>query len=103
MPPDEAGLTYGCGIVCDYLPLELQSILKKHLNLKEKSTKRKNTTATTLAKKAKNEPTDDYSKLVPKIPNSEKKVMSRAQKALDKVDKKGMKTMSSFFSVKSKS
>ena len=103
---EDSKLVYACGMVCDYLPNDLATKLKAHLGIKEKLNKRKSASFGPSSKKAKIEPTDDYSKLLhlPKTHSSStKKSSTRAQKILDKVDKKGMKTMSCYFKAKQKS
>jgi len=103
MSSEESILVYACGLICDYLPTDLASTLKMHLGITEKLSKRKGPVLGPSSKKTKTEPVDDYSKLLPKTKSDlDKKSMTRAQKTLDKVDKKGMKTMSSYFKLKPK-
>ena len=100
---ENSRLVYACGLVCDYLPNELALVLKKHLGITEKPSKRKSASLGPSTKKAKTEPTEDYSKLLPKSKSdSDKKSLTRAQKCLDKVDKRGMKTMLNYFKPKTK-
>ena len=102
---EEALLQYACSMICDYIPIDLHQTLKTHLKCKETASKRKNTATGMLfsSKKAKSEPIEDYSFSKSKnFLKSEKKSLTKAQKALSKVDKKGMKTMSCFFKAKDK-
>ena len=100
---EDSRLRYACGIVCDYLVDDLSLKLKKRLGINEKPLKRKSLGLHSSSKKPKVEPTDDYSKMLPKnLISSEKKSMTRTEKTLSKVDKKGMKTMSSYFKAKPK-
>lgn len=90
-------------MVCDYLPIGLHQTLKTSLGIKEVACKRKIKASNTSSKKAKTEPSEDYSlQSNNSLKSSEKKSLTKAQKALSKVDKTGMKTMSSFFKVKDK-
>ncbi|XP_055086430.1 ribonuclease H2 subunit B isoform X3 [Periophthalmus magnuspinnatus] len=76
---EEDYLRYAHGLISEYLSEDLSNALLKHLNLPE------------LTSPKESEP-----------PSKPPKKMTAAQKTLAKVDKSGMKTMSSFFSPKVK-
>ncbi|OWF49109.1 ribonuclease H2 subunit B-like [Mizuhopecten yessoensis] len=90
------------GMVCDYLPLALGEELLVHLGLPEEP--EKTDASEPPAKRIKTEnsgPTEDYS--LGKVNVKTKAVkMNKAQSLLSKVDKSGMKSLSSFFSPKTK-
>ncbi|XP_064639081.1 ribonuclease H2 subunit B-like [Lineus longissimus] len=105
---------YAHGLVSDYLGESLESSLKDHLGIKEVSPKKvrgkendSDESVEPPKKKAKvdkvGEPTEDYSKTVSKYFEPKKPAkMSAAQKRLSKVDKTGIKSITSFFSPKPK-
>ncbi|XP_053312289.1 ribonuclease H2 subunit B [Spea bombifrons] len=96
---------YAHGLISEYLPVDLKEELSKFLELPEPSSPAQEPSS----KKRKFsdlpvEAEEDYTKFNSdskhKKPNSK---MTAAQKSLAKVDKSGMKNISSFFSPKSKS
>ncbi|XP_064615350.1 ribonuclease H2 subunit B-like isoform X2 [Liolophura sinensis] len=98
---------YACGLVSDYLPLELSSLLVDYLDIPVKPDP--SPVEEPPSKKVKLEPadlnpTEDYSKGQKKLDNKMQKngSMTAGQKKLLSVDKTGMKNISSFFSPKSK-
>ncbi|KAG8187516.1 hypothetical protein JTE90_019947 [Oedothorax gibbosus] len=98
-------LNYSCHLISDYITEELSIELFKSLGLKMKQQKSKN--EDNLQGKAKKQntavsPTDDYSAKfsMNSIQEKQKTKLSSAQKQLMKVDKKGMKSISSFFQKK---
>uniref|UniRef100_H2ZLW6 Uncharacterized protein n=1 Tax=Ciona savignyi TaxID=51511 RepID=H2ZLW6_CIOSA len=98
----DAYTRYAHGLVSEYLEEDLAKKLAAHLNIPERNEKRKNSGQKPNAKKIKTEASEDYSKLVEHVANTESKNLSRAQKALQKVDKTGMKNILSFFGGKPK-
>lgn len=104
-------LVYACGLVCDYLPPELGSQLKQSVGASDEvgvagskhSIEHYSDPPPAKRKGQESEPLEDYSKLwtAPTETNTKVKLTS-AQKALAKTDKTGMKSLSSFFSVKPK-
>lgn len=102
---EEDFLRYAHGLVSEYISEDLSKALLKHLDLPE-LTSPTETEPPTKKRKLSDKPVEageDYTKF-----NSEDfvrkppKKMTAAQKSLAKVDKSGMKTMSSFFSPKAK-
>lgn len=104
----ECYIQYAVGMICDYLPLALEQDLRSHLDVpltEEKTNVPPVGENEPPKKKAKldadvTSPTDDYSLDVKKEKNKITK-LTNAQKKLSKVDKTGMKSISSFFSPKS--
>ncbi|XP_061735338.1 ribonuclease H2 subunit B [Nerophis ophidion] len=102
---NEDYLRYAHGLISEYLSEELSKDLLRHLQLPE-ITSPKKTEPPSKKRKLSDKPVEageDYTKFnnedfVRKPP----KKMTAAQKSLAKVDKTGMKTMSSFFSPKVK-
>ncbi|XP_073329739.1 ribonuclease H2 subunit B [Pagrus major] len=103
--PEEDYLRYAHGLISEYISEDLSKALLKHLQLPE-LTSPKETEPPSKKRKLSDNPVEageDYTKFnsadfVRKPP----KKMTAAQKSLAKVDKSGMKTMSSFFSPKVK-
>lgn len=102
----DAYMKYACGLVSDYLPLDVAADLRDYLGIKESSVseveeppskKARLSSSTDIA------PTEDYSNSGKdlKKQNSKGSKQTTAQKKLSKVDKSGMKSISSFFSPKS--
>lgn len=89
-------------MLSDYIDSNLAKKLLEHLNLPEKTEKRKSHGPNSSAKKIKTEALEDYSKVEVKNISETKTKLSRSQKILNKVDKKGMKSMDSFFKPKVK-
>ncbi|XP_032960791.1 ribonuclease H2 subunit B isoform X2 [Rhinolophus ferrumequinum] len=75
---EEDYICYAHGLISDYIPKELSDDLAKHLKLPEPSAS------------------------MPNPPTKKNSKMTAAQKALAKVDKSGMKSIDSFFGVKTK-
>ncbi|CAK8682375.1 unnamed protein product [Clavelina lepadiformis] len=100
--PAEGATAFAFGLISDYLPSKLSTKLGRYLGIEDKIKKRKSCGSQPSAKKAKEEPVEDYSKQLKTSNIVNKKSRPRSHKCLDKVDKRGMKTMSSFFTVKSK-
>ncbi|GFT19210.1 ribonuclease H2 subunit B [Nephila pilipes] len=92
---------YACHLISDYLSKEHSIDLFKSLGLQLKLEKPISEDLEGKSKKQNTceSPTDDYSKkyLVSSAQEKQKAKLSAAQKQLLKVDKKGMKTISSFF------
>ncbi|KAF6376698.1 ribonuclease H2 subunit B [Rhinolophus ferrumequinum] len=102
---EEDYICYAHGLISDYIPKELSDDLAKHLKLPEPSASMPN--PPTKKVKLSDEPVEakeDYTKFNTKDLKTEKKnsKMTAAQKALAKVDKSGMKSIDSFFGVKTK-
>ncbi|XP_023932616.1 ribonuclease H2 subunit B isoform X2 [Lingula anatina] len=99
-------LRFACGIVSDYLPLELGKDLKTHLNIPEPSPVKSSPSSEPPAKKVRLNgdvtPSEDYSKAVDGESKQKEVKLTAKQKQLSKVDKTGMKSISSFFSPKTK-
>ncbi|XP_060063850.1 ribonuclease H2 subunit B-like [Ylistrum balloti] len=90
------------GMVCDYLPSFLGQELLIHLGLPEESEKTEATEPPAKRMKTENSgPTEDYSQGKSNVKVKTIK-MNKAQSLLSKVDKSGMKSLSSFFSPKTK-
>lgn len=98
---DEGTLCYACGIIADYIQPALNIKLHDFLNVPVKTEKRKSSVGAEepKAKKSKNECNEDYSSLMPKAEKPKQK-LTKKQRELSKVDTKGMKSISSFFSPK---
>lgn len=99
----EDDVRYAHGIVSDYLPVSLDKDLKDFLGIKDIVHEKPSIEepASKRAKKGSVEATEDYSKGMKKQDNKNAgKKISTAQKQLNKVDKAGMKSISSFFSAK---
>ncbi|KAK6195811.1 hypothetical protein SNE40_001164 [Patella caerulea] len=103
----DAYVKYSYGMISDYLPLQISQELKTYLGIPDCEEKvSHNPVEEPPAKRVKLEdikPLEDYSKQNDdkKKPTLSKK-LSMAQKKLEKIDKKGMKSLSSFFSPKPK-
>ncbi|XP_069495996.1 ribonuclease H2 subunit B isoform X2 [Ambystoma mexicanum] len=103
---EEDYLRYAHGLVSEYIPQDLSEDLSKFLHIPElpsavpEPPAKKRKTANGAAVEAE----EDYSKSNSTETNSKKPngKMTAAQKSLAKVDKSGMKSISSFFSPKSK-
>jgi len=94
---------YAYGMISDYIEPSLAALLKTKMNIVDRVEKRKSVGGKQpSAKKSKAEATEDYSLPLHQIQEPVKKNLNRAQKALQKVDKKGMKSISSFFKAKPK-
>ncbi|XP_078613682.1 ribonuclease H2 subunit B-like [Branchiostoma floridae x Branchiostoma japonicum] len=96
-------LRYACGLVSDYISTDLSKQLTQHMGIKLPEKKEK--CGEPPAKKAKlsseiPEAAEDYSKFAVKDDKPKNTKMTAAQRALSKVDKTGMKSISSFFSPK---
>lgn len=104
----ESYLHYAFGMICDYLPVDMEEDLRSHLGLpaiEEKPPVDNTVENEPPSKKAKMsgdlKPTDDYSIGVDAKKDKNKSgKQTQAQKKLSKVDKSGMKSISSFFSPK---
>lgn len=102
---EEDYICYAHGLISDYIPKELSDDLAKHLKLPEPSASMPNPPSKKV--KLSDEPVEakeDYTKFNTKDLKTEKKnsKMTAAQKSLAKVDKSGMKSIDSFFGVKTK-
>jgi len=95
-------LRYACGMIGDYIKDDLYKELLSSFNVSEKVEKRKSSTENSSGKRAKIEPTEDYSCMTSGAVSEKKAKLTRSQKVLDKVDKKGMKSLDSFFKPKAK-
>lgn len=102
---EEDYLRYAHGLISDYISEDLSRALLKHLGLPE-LTSPKETEPPSKKRKLSDKPVEageDYTKFnSADFARKPSKKMSAAQKSLAKVDKTGMKTMSSFFSPKVK-
>ncbi|CAN9497545.1 unnamed protein product [Ophioblennius macclurei] len=102
---EEDFLRYAHGLVSEYLSEDLSKALLKHLQLPE-LTSPKQTEPPSKKRKLSDKPVeagDDYTKFnSADFERKPPKKMTSAQKTLAKVDKSGMKPMSSFFSPKVK-
>lgn len=102
---DEDYLLYAHGLISEYISEDLSSALRKHLQLPE-LTSPKETEPPSKKRKLSDKPVEageDYTKFnSADFARKPPKKMTSAQKTLAKVDKTGMKTMSSFFSPKAK-
>ncbi|XP_020791937.1 ribonuclease H2 subunit B isoform X2 [Boleophthalmus pectinirostris] len=103
--PEEDYLRYAHGLISEYLNEDLSNALLKHLNLPE-VTSPKESEPPSKKRKLSDKPVEageDYTKFnSADFARKPPKKMTAAQKTLAKVDKTGMKTMSSFFSPKVK-
>ncbi|KAK3583662.1 hypothetical protein CHS0354_021403 [Potamilus streckersoni] len=100
-------LRYAHGMISEYLPQDLSSDLRQYLGIPSAPEKRQSEAENPPSKKVKLEditPTEDYSKMrgIQEDKAKSKSKLSAAQKKLSQVDKTGMKSISSFFSPKSK-
>ncbi|GFW32977.1 ribonuclease H2 subunit B [Trichonephila clavipes] len=93
---------YACHLISDYLSKELCLDLFKSLGIQLKQEKPKSEDSEGKSKNTCVSPTDDYSLQysMNSAQEKQKTKLSAAQKQLLKVDKKGMKTISSFFQKK---
>lgn len=92
---------YAFGMISDYIDPSLAGLLKTKMSIVDRVEKRKSAgIKQPSAKKSKAEATEDYSLPLHQIQEPTKKNLTRAQKALKKVDKAGMKSISSFFKAK---
>ena len=98
----DGDLHYAFGMISDYIEPTLALKLKTMMNISDRVEKRKSSSGKQpVAKKVKCEANEDYSKLpLQAIQEPPKKNLNRAQKSLQKVNKKGMKNISSFFKAK---
>lgn len=101
-------LTFAHGLLSDYISADLSEKLRESVGLeKPDDSKIKSSGSEPPKKKIKIEPssspTEDYSQKQKPIESTKVRKLSAAQKKLDQVDKSGMKSISSFFSPKSKS
>ncbi|XP_071064428.1 ribonuclease H2 subunit B isoform X2 [Dasypus novemcinctus] len=102
---EEDYICYAHGLISEYLPKELSDDLAKYLKLPEPLTSLSNPPSKKI--KLSDEPVEakeDYTKFNSKDLKMEKKnnKMTAAQKALAKVDKRGMKSIDAFFGAKHK-
>lgn len=98
---DKDCLKYAFGMVSEYLPDDLSNSLREYLGLPVVEEKKEEPPT----KKSKNEvlpPDEDYSKNQKDSKPQKEIKLTQAQKQLSKVDKSGMKSISSFFSPKTK-
>ena len=86
------------GMIGEYLNDDIKEKLKVKLNISSPKRKVKIENCSTV----KLEATEDYSKGSSKPLQAKDKSLSRTDRALQKIDKKGMKSISSFFTLKSK-
>lgn len=102
---EEDYLRYAHGLISEYISEDLSKALFKHLQLPE-LTSPKETEPPSKKRKLSDKPVEageDYTKFnSADYARKPPKKMTAAQKSLAKVDKTGMKTMSSFFSPKGK-
>lgn len=101
---DEDYLRYAHGLISEYISKDLSKDLSKHLQLPELSSPKKEPPAK--KRKLSDAPVeakDDYTKFnSADFTRKPPKKLTAAQKTLAKVDKTGMKSLSSFFSPKAK-
>ncbi|XP_048362056.1 ribonuclease H2 subunit B [Sphaerodactylus townsendi] len=101
---EEDYVRYAHGLISEYIPEELSATLAKYLRLPEVAVPSKEPPPK--KRKTADEPVEaeeDYTKFnTIDFKGKKANKMSAAQKALAKVDKSGMKTMSSFFGSKTK-
>lgn len=102
---DEQYKEYASGMIKDYVPASLCEDLDAKYQLVAVDRKRPIEDSHDLPAKKRqalgiSEPTEDYSKGVKPVAVKVEPKLSAAQKALAKVNKKGMKTMTSFFTKK---
>ncbi|XP_071950589.1 ribonuclease H2 subunit B-like isoform X2 [Antedon mediterranea] len=95
---------YAVGLVRDYLNISLAEKLTTHFGIEEKVTPKREPAAKRIKlSKDLPEATEDYSKYLKEKPSKGKQSkLTTQQKCLQKVDKKGMKSISSFFGKPSK-
>ncbi|XP_015238769.1 PREDICTED: ribonuclease H2 subunit B [Cyprinodon variegatus] len=102
---DEDYLRYAHGLISEYISEELSKVLLKHLGLTELKSPNE-TEPPSKKRKLSDKPVEageDYTKFnSADFARKPPKKMTTAQKTLAKVDKTGMKPMSSFFSPKTK-
>ncbi|XP_046568898.1 ribonuclease H2 subunit B-like [Haliotis rubra] len=102
----EQYIKYACGMVSDYLPPQIADDLRDYLGVADIPEPVKSPSEEPPAKRVKLEdiaPSEDYSKTNGlQKQNSKETKLTVAQKKLSKVDKTGMKSISSFFSPKVK-
>ncbi|XP_060944700.1 ribonuclease H2 subunit B [Limanda limanda] len=102
---EEDYLRYAHGLISEYISEDLSKALLKHLQLPELTSPKETEPPSKKRKHSDNavEAGEDYTKFnSADFARKPAKKMSAAQKTLAKVDKTGMKTMSSFFSPKGK-
>jgi len=103
---DEDYLRYAHGLISEYTSEDLSKALLKHLQLPELTSPKKDIEPPTKKRKLSDKPVEaaeDYTKFNSSdFARKPPKKMTAAQKSLAKVDKTGMKSMSSFFSPKVK-
>ena len=93
-------LRYACALLEDYLPPDLASRFRSHLRVSDAAPPPK--TDSRAASSAKEMPTEDYFVDAKFGMKAEEVKLTRCQKQLAKVDKKGMKPITSFFQSKPK-
>ncbi|GAB1600160.1 ribonuclease H2 subunit B-like [Argonauta hians] len=98
----EESMEYAYGLVSNYICVDLQQKLRDKLGLKEEQQdnpppKKKMKVDNTLG------PSEDYSQVKKTTEQNKTQKQTLAQKKLSQVDKSGMKSISSFFSMKPKS
>lgn len=102
---EEDYLRYAHGLISEYINEDLSNALRKHLQLPE-PTNPKESEPPSKKRKLSDKPVEageDYTKFnSADFARKPPKKMTASQKTLAKVDKSGMKTMSSFFSPKAK-
>ncbi|XP_078513503.1 ribonuclease H2 subunit B isoform X2 [Lissotriton helveticus] len=103
---EEDYLRYAHGLISEYIPQDLSEELSKYLEIPELPIAVQESQSQSKKRKAEGpvEAGDDYTKVNVGDQKSKKSngKMTAAQKSLAKVDKSGMKSISSFFSPKSK-
>jgi len=104
---EEECLTYSCHLLSEYLSEDLSSELYSSLGIQQTLPVKSKPIITEEKSKKQNtsiKPEDDYSKNfnASALQDNQKKKMTSAQKQLSKVDKSGMKGISSFFQKKPK-
>jgi ribonuclease H2 subunit B len=98
-------IKYACGMICEYLSNDLSQLLTDSLGLKDDAENYANEDMPHL-KRARLEsalpmtPVEDYSMHGAVAGNRKPEKLTNAQKQLSKVDKKGIKSISSFFTAK---
>lgn len=101
---DDACIKYACGLISDYLPLELAASLRIYLGIKETIKPEQVEPPNKKAKLTTDDitPSEDYSTNGKDLKKDNSKgKQTVAQKRLSKIDKSGMKSISSFFVSKS--
>ncbi|XP_061698653.1 ribonuclease H2 subunit B [Syngnathoides biaculeatus] len=102
---EEDYLSYAHGLISDYIRKDMSGDLRQHLRLPEITSPKESEPPLKKRKLSDKpvEPGEDYTKFNSgDFARKPPKKMTAAQKSLAKVDKSGMKTMSSFFSPKVK-